>query len=67
MCICLVIRRLDPGWVQQHAIMESDHEIFSTVIISLLLIQEGQLLVSDSCGFLTKKCSQVLLYPEGAV
>ena len=27
--------------------MEIDHEIFSTVIISLLLIQEGQLSVSS--------------------
>ena len=27
---------------QQHSFMEIDHEIFSTVILSLLLIQEGQ-------------------------
>ena len=33
-----------PG--QQHSFMESDHEIFSTVILSLPLIQEGQLSVS---------------------
>ena len=31
---------------RQHAFMEIDHEIFSTVILSLLLIQEGQLSVS---------------------
>ena len=31
---------LDPT-VQQHSFMEIDHEIFSTVILSLLLIQEG--------------------------
>ena len=42
MCIQLVIRRL---WVQpppgrQHSFMEIDREIFSTVIHSLLLIQE---------------------------
>ena len=32
------------GW--QHSFMEIDHEIFSMVIFSLLLIQEGQLSVS---------------------
>ena len=32
------------GW--QHSFVEIDHEIFSTVIPSLLLIQEGQLSVS---------------------
>ena len=31
---------------QQHSFMEIDCEIFSTVILSLLLIQEGQLSVS---------------------
>ena len=31
---------------RQHSFMEIDHEIFSTVILSLLLIQEGQLSVS---------------------
>ena len=31
---------------QQHSFMEIDHEIFSTVILSLPLIQEGQLSVS---------------------
>ena len=30
----------------QHSIMEIDHEIFSVVILSLPLIQEGQLSVS---------------------
>ena len=30
-----------PG--QQHSFVEIDHEIFSTVILSLLLIEEGQL------------------------
>ena len=28
---------------QQHSFVEIDHEIFSTVILSLSLIQEGQL------------------------
>ena len=32
------------GW--QHSFVEIDHEIFSTVILSLQLIQEGQLSVS---------------------
>ena len=32
------------GW--QHSFVEIDHEIFSTVILSLLLIQEGHLSVS---------------------
>ena len=32
------------GW--QHSVMEIDHEIFSKVILSLLLIQEGRLSVS---------------------
>ena len=38
--------RFDPhrGW--QHSVMEIDHEIFSMVILSLQLIQEGQLSVS---------------------
>ena len=36
----------NPCWVWQHSFVEIDHEIFSTVILSLLLIQEGQLSVS---------------------
>ena len=48
MRVRLVIRRLQvqplPGW--QHSFMEMDHEIFSAVILSLLLIQEGQLSIS---------------------
>ena len=32
------------GW--QHSFVEIDHEIFSTVILSLPLIQEGRLSVS---------------------
>ena len=36
--------RFDPRQVQQHSFIEIDHEIFSTVILSLLLIQEGQFL-----------------------
>ena len=36
------------GW--QHSFVETDHEIFSTVILSLPLIQEGQLSVSGECA-----------------
>ena len=36
----------DPRRGQQHSFLEIDHEIFSTVILSLPLIQEGQLSVS---------------------
>ena len=32
--------------LRQHSFVEIDHEIFSTVILSLPLIQEGQLSVS---------------------
>ena len=44
----MVIRRLrvrSPP-VRQHFFVETDHEIFSTVILSLPQIQEGQLSVS---------------------
>ena len=39
-------RRFNPrqGW--QHSFVEIDHKVFSTVILSLPLIQEGQLSVS---------------------
>ena len=40
------------GW--QHSFVEIDHEIFFTVILSLLLTQEGQLSV------LVKVCVEVL-------
>ena len=44
MRIRLVIRRLRfrPPLGRQHFFVEIDHEIFSTVILSLPLIQEGQ-------------------------
>ena len=48
MRVRLVIRRLRvrlPAG-RQHSVVEIDDEIFSTVILSLLLIQEGQLSVS---------------------
>ena len=39
-------RGFDPRRGRQHSFVEIDHEIFSTVILSLSLIQEGQLSVS---------------------
>ena len=39
-------RRFNPRRGRQHFFVEIDHEIFSTVILSLPLIQEGQLSVS---------------------
>ena len=39
-------RGFDPRQGQQHYFVEIDHEIFSMVILSLPLIQEGQLSVS---------------------
>ena len=45
-------REINPRQGQQHSFMEFDHEIFSTVILSLQLIQEGQLSVSGE-----KKCT----------
>ena len=39
-----VVGLTPPG--RQHSVAEIDHEIFSTVILSLPLIQEGQLSVS---------------------
>ena len=57
MCVRLVIRRLRVGFqsVQQHSFVEIDHEIFSMVILSLLVIQEGELSVSG------KECAQYWL------
>ena len=40
-------RGFNPRQGPQHSFMEIDHEIFSTVILSLPLIQEGQFSVSD--------------------
>ena len=44
MNVRLVIGKLQLG--RQHSFVEIDHEIFSEVILFLLLIQEGQLSVS---------------------
>ena len=40
------VRGLNPRRGRQYSFVEIDHEIFSTVILSLPLIQEGQLSVS---------------------
>ena len=42
---------------RQHSFVEIDHEIFSTVILSLPLIQEGQLSVSgeEMCTVLVNR------------
>ena len=40
-------RGFNPRRGRQHSFVEIDREIFSTVILSLPLIQEGQLSVSD--------------------
>ena len=40
-------RRFNPRRGRQHSFVEIDHEIFSMVILSLPLIQEGQLSVSQ--------------------
>ena len=39
--------QLPPLPSRQHSFVEIDHEIFSTITLSLLLIQEGQWSVSD--------------------
>ena len=41
-------RGFDPRRGRPHSFVEIDHEIFSTVILSLPLIQEGQLSVSTT-------------------
>ena len=40
------VARCDPRRVRPHSFVETDHEIFSTVILSLPLIQEGHVSVS---------------------
>ena len=44
-------RGFNPHRGRQHSFVEIDHEIFSTVILSLPLIQEGQLSVSGERMF----------------
>ena len=44
-------REFNPRRGRQHSLVEIDHEIFSTVILSLPLIQKGQLSVSGDRMF----------------
>ena len=49
LCIRLVVKRysrFDSRWDWQNSFVEIDHKIFSTVILSLPLIQEGEFSVS---------------------
>ena len=66
MHIRLVIRslRVQPLPGQQHSFVEIGHEIFSSVILSLPLTQEGQFPVSDErmCTILVN-CLVDLAYP----
>ena len=50
-------RGFNPRRGRQHSFVEIDHEIFSTVILSLPLIQEGQLSVSgeEMCTILVNR------------
>ena len=50
-------RGFDPRRGRQHSFVEFDREIFCTVILSLPLIQEGQLLVSEerNCTILVNR------------
>ena len=51
----------NPRRGRQHSFVEIDHEIFSTLILSLPLIQEGQLLVSgERMSHLYQNCSSHL-------
>ena len=56
-------RGFNPRRGRQHSFVEIDHEIFSTVILSLPLIQEGQLSVSGErmCTILVNRPANVWL------
>ena len=56
-------RGFNPRRGRQHSFVEIDHEIFSTVILSLPLIQEGQLSVSGErmCTVLVNRLVNVWL------
>ena len=55
-------RGFNPRRGRQHSFVEIDHEIFSTVILSLPLIQEGQLSVSGErmCTILVNRLEDCL-------
>ena len=54
-------RRFHPRRGRQHSFLEIDHEIFSMVILSLPLIQEGQLSVSGErmCTILVNRSADL--------
>ena len=52
-------RGFNPYRGRQHSFVEIDHEIFSTVVLSLPLIQEGQLSVSSE-----RMCTILVNYLE---
>ena len=52
-------RGFNPRRGQQHSFVEIDHEIFSTIILSLPLIQEGQLSVSGK-----RMCTILVIHLE---
>ena len=56
-------RGFNPRRDRQHSLVEIDHEIFSTVSLSLPLIQEGQLSVSGErmCTILVNRLVNVWL------
>ena len=62
MCARLVIRLYRDTIPTGPDIVDIDHEIFSTLILSLLLIQEGQLSVSDE-----RMCTSTDKPPRGVI
>ena len=57
-------RGFNPRRGRQHSFVEIDHEIYSTVILSLPLIQEGQLSVSGErmCTILVNRLEDYCLF-----
>ena len=66
--VSMVIRRwrVQPPLDWQHSFLEIDHELFSTVILSLPLIHEGQLSVSDKrmCTILVNRLDDWAVKPQ---
>ena len=63
------VAQLDACPGRQHSFMEIDHEVFSTVILSLPLIQEGQLSVSGErmCTILVNRLEDYISLPSKRV
>ena len=60
--------RVRPRRGRQHSFVEIDHEIFSSVILSLPLIQEGQLSVSGErmcTGKIEQQCDSLTSTARG--